>query len=243
MDESARLLQQFEQERRRLHAVAHRMLGSVSDAEDAVQEAWLRFSRSDKGDVENLSAWLTTVIAHISLSMMRSRKRRREQLLDAVDMADLIVTPEPSTDAAYQVELADSTGLALMVVLEALSPPERLAFVLYDIFGVPFDDVATILERSPTAVRQLASRARRRVRGAPVPDRNLRLQRKVADAFFAAAHQGDFEALVAVLYPDAVLRSDGGPGVPLTTVISRAKDAAVGALTFVRLAHCFVLCS
>jgi len=210
MDQQEWLAQRFEEQRPHLRAVAYRMLGSVSEADDAVQDAWLRLSRSDTSEVQNLGAWLTTVVARVSLNMLRSRKARREQPLD-VHVPDPIVDSADGTNPEHEALLADSVGLALLVVLETLSPPERLAFVLHDMFAVPFDEIATILDRSPDAARQLASRGRRRVRGsAPVPDPDLSAQWEVVEAFLAAARDGDFEGLVAVLDPDVVLRADGG---------------------------------
>jgi RNA polymerase sigma factor (sigma-70 family) len=210
VDEQDWLATQFEQHRPHLRAVAYRMLGSLTEADDAVQDAWLRTSRADTGDVENLRAWLTTVVARVALNMLRSRNTRREQPID-VHVPDPIVDSADGTDPEHETLLADSVGLALLVVLETLTPPERLAFVLHDMFAVPFDEIGTILERSPDASRQLASRARRRVRGAaPPPDADLTAQWEVVDAFLAAARGGDFEALVAVLDPDVVLRADGG---------------------------------
>jgi RNA polymerase sigma-70 factor (ECF subfamily) len=206
------LAEQFEEHRSRLRAVAYRMLGSLSEADDAVQDAWLRVSRAETSEVENLGAWLTTIVARVALNMLRSRNSRREQPLD-VHVPDPVIDPADGTDPEHEALLADSVGLALLVVLETLSPAERLAFVLHDMFAVPFEQIAPIVERSPEATRQLASRARRRVRGtAPVPDAPLDEQWKVVDAFLAAARNGDFEALVAVLDPDVVLRADGGPG-------------------------------
>jgi RNA polymerase sigma-70 factor (ECF subfamily) len=187
------------------------MLGSLSEADDAVQEAWLRLSRTDTGAIENLDAWLTTVVARISLNILRSRRSRREEPL-GVHVPDPIVDRADGTDPEHEALLADSVGLALLVVLETLSPPERLAFVLHDMFAVPFDEIAAIVDRSPEATRQLASRARRRVRGeSTVPDADLDTQREVVDAFLAAARDGDFDRLVAVLDPDVVLRADLGP--------------------------------
>jgi RNA polymerase sigma factor (sigma-70 family) len=204
------LAERFEEHRPRLRAVAYRMLGSLSEAEDAVQDAWLRLSRADTREVENLGGWLTTVVARVSLNILRSRRTRREQPLD-VHLPDPIIDPADGTDPEHEALLADSVGLALLVVFESLTPPERLAFVLHDMFGVPFDEIAAIVERSPDAARQLASRARRRVRGsAPAPDADLTAQWKVVDAFVAAARDGDFDALLAVLDPDVVLRADGG---------------------------------
>jgi RNA polymerase sigma factor (sigma-70 family) len=205
------LAERFEEHRTRLRAVAYRMLGSLNEADDAVQEAWLRLSRSDTGDIENLGAWLTTVVGRVSLNMLRSRRSRREEPLD-VRVPDPIVDRADGTDPEHEALLADSVGLALLVVLETLGPAERLAFVLHDMFAVPFDEIAPIVGRSPTAARQLASRARRRVRGAgPVPDADLTAQRTIVDAFIAAAREGDFDALLAVLDPDVVLRADFGP--------------------------------
>jgi RNA polymerase sigma-70 factor, ECF subfamily len=210
MDEREWLADQFEANRTHLRAVAYRMLGSVSEADDAVQESWLRLSRSDTSDVENLRAWLTTVVARVSLDMLRSRKSRREEQLGP-RVPEPVVSREDEVDPEQQALLADSVGLALLVVLETLSPAERLAFVLHDTFGVPFDDIAPLVERTPAAARQLASRARRRVRGAsPIPDVDLSRQREVVDAFLAAARGGDFDALLAVLDPDVVLRVDRG---------------------------------
>jgi RNA polymerase sigma factor (sigma-70 family) len=210
MSDQEWLAEQFEEHRPRLRAVAYRMLGSLSEADDAVQDAWLRVSRADADNVESLGAWLTTIVARVALNMLRSRKIRREQPMD-VHLPDPVVDPADGTDPEHEALLADSVGLALLVVLDRLSPAERLAFVLHDMFAVPFEQVASIVERSPEATRQLASRARRRVRGtAPVPDASLSEQWKVVDAFLAAQRNGDFDALVAVLDPDVVLRADGG---------------------------------
>ncbi|HUA05015.1 MAG TPA: sigma-70 family RNA polymerase sigma factor [Solirubrobacteraceae bacterium] len=210
MAEQEWLAEQFEQQRPRLRAVAYRMLGSLTEADDAVQDAWIRLSRADTSNVENLGAWLTTVVARVALNMLRSRNTRREQSLE-VHVPDPIVDPADGTDPEHEAMLADSIGLALLVVLETLTPPERLAFVLHDMFAVPFESIAAILDRSPEASRQLASRARRRVRGsAPVPDADLSAQWEVVEAFLAAAREGRFEALVALLDPDVVLRADGG---------------------------------
>ena len=204
------LAQRFEEHRPHLRAVAYRMLGSVSEADDAVQDAWIRLSRSETSEVQNLGAWLTTVVARVALNMLRSRKARREQPLD-VHVPDPIVDPADGTNPEHEALLADAVGLALLVVLETLTPPERLAFVLHDMFAVPFEQIATILDRSPDAARQLASRGRRRVRGsAPVPDADLSAQWEVVEAFLAAARDGDLARLVAVLDPDVVLRADGG---------------------------------
>jgi RNA polymerase sigma factor (sigma-70 family) len=205
------LAERFEEHRAHLRAVAYRMLGSLSEADDAVQEAWLRLSRTDTNKVENLGGWLTTVVARVSLNMLRSRNVRREEPI-GVRMPDPIVDRADGTDPEHEALLADSVGLALLVVLETLSPPERLAFVLHDIFAVPFDEIAPIVDRSPEAARQLASRARRRVQGEKtVPDADLETQREVVDPFLAAARDGDFEALLEVLDPDVVLRADLGP--------------------------------
>jgi RNA polymerase sigma factor (sigma-70 family) len=204
------LAERFEEHRRRLRAVAYRMLGSTSEAEDAVQEAWLRLSRSEPGEIANLSGWLTTVVARVSLNMLRSRAVRREEPLSP-RLPDPIVDRADRIDPEHEALLADSVGLALLVVLATLTPPERLAFVLHDMFGVPFDEIAPLIGRSPQAARQLASRARRRVRARPTtPDADVSAQREVINAFLAAARQGDFDALVATLDPDVVLHADGG---------------------------------
>jgi RNA polymerase sigma factor (sigma-70 family) len=228
------LAARFEEHRPHLRAAAYRMLGSVSEADDAVQDAWLRLSRADASGIENLGGWLTTVIARVCLNMLRSR--RREEPL-GVHVPDPIVSRDDGVDPEHQALLADSVGLALLVVLETLGPAERLAFVLHDMFGVPFDEIAPIVDRSPAAARQLASRARRRVQGAPTtPDAGLPAQRAVVDAFFAAAHDGDFDALVAVLDPDVVLRSDGGDARPDNTVeVHGARAVAERAMMFARL--------
>ena len=210
MEQEDWLAREFEDHRPHLRAVAYRMLGSLTEADDAVQDAWLRLTRADRSDVENLRAWLTTVVARVALNMLRSRNTRREQPLD-VHVPDPVVGSADGTDPEHEVLLADSVGLALLVVLETLSPAERLAFVLHDTFGVPFDDIAPLVQRSPEAARQLASRARRRVRGAvPSPDADLPAQWEIVEAFESAARNGDFDALVAVLDPDVVLRADGG---------------------------------
>jgi RNA polymerase sigma factor (sigma-70 family) len=211
MDERDWLAERFEEHRGRLRAVAYRMLGSVSEADDAVQEAWLRLNRSDASEIENLGAWLTTVVGRISLNTLRSHASRREQPLDAVHVPEPIVDRADGTDPEHEALVADSVGLALLVVLETLSPAERIAFVLHDIFAVPFDEIAPIVDRSPEAARQLASRARRRVQAEnTVPDPDLDAQREAVDAFLAAARDGDFDRLVAVLDPDVVLRQDFG---------------------------------
>ncbi|HEX6228920.1 MAG TPA: sigma-70 family RNA polymerase sigma factor [Solirubrobacterales bacterium] len=210
MDERDWLAERFEEHRGRLRAVAYRMLGSVTEADDAVQEAWLRLSRSDADEIDNLGAWLTTVVGRVSLNMLRSRRSRHEEPLE-VRVPEPIVDRADGTDPEHEALVADSVGLALLVVLERLSPAERLAFVLHDIFAVPFEEIATIVDRSPEATRQLASRARRRVRTEnTVPDAGLDAQREVVEAFLAAARDGDFDRLVAVLDPDVVLRADLG---------------------------------
>ena len=207
MDERDWLTERFEQHRPHLRAVAYRMLGSVSESDDAVQEAWLRIRDQDPATVENMRAWLTTVVGRVSLNILRSRRARREKL--SVDVPDPVVSFEED-DLEHEALLADSVGLALLVVLDTLTPAERLAFVLHDVFGVPFADIAAALGRSEAAAQQLASRARRRVRNSPEPDRDLARQRRVVDAFFAASRDGDFDALLEVLDPDVELRIDGG---------------------------------
>jgi RNA polymerase sigma factor (sigma-70 family) len=210
MAERDQLAERFEKCRSHLRSVAYRMLGSLSDAEDAVQEAWLRLSRSDTDSIENLQGWLTTVVGRICLDMLRSRNVRREQPFETY-VPDPIVSRADGGDPEQDALLVDSVGLAMMVVLDALSPAERLAFVLHDMFDVPFDDIAPIVERTPTTTRQLASRARRRIQdSAPAAETNRRSQQAVVDAFLAASRQGDFMALLAVLDPDIVLRADGG---------------------------------
>jgi RNA polymerase sigma factor (sigma-70 family) len=239
MTADERLAERFESQRGRLRGVAYRMLGSLSEADDAVQEAWLRLSRSDEAAIENLAGWLTTVTARVCLDMLRARASRREEALDAapVRMPDPIVSSVTGgPDPEQQALLADSVGLALLVVLETLTPAERLAFVLHDMFGVPFDDIAPIVDRSPQAARQLASRARRRVRGAPTAsDADLPTQRRIVDAFLAAAREGDFEGLLAVLDPDVVLRADAG-ALPLSREVRGARAVASGARQFAALA-------
>jgi RNA polymerase sigma factor (sigma-70 family) len=238
VDEREYLAERFEANRTHLRAVAYRMLGSVSEADDAVQEAWLRLRRSDTAAVENLGAWLTTVVARVSLDMLRSRASRREDPLGP-HVPEPIVSREDGNDPEHEALLADSVGLALLVVLETLSPAERLAFVLHDMFAVPFDEIAPIVGRSPAAARQLASRARRRVRGAsPAADTDLARQRQVVDAFLAAARGGDFEALLAVLDPDVVFRIDRGALRPAASrEIRGAPAVAEQTLTFARLAR------
>jgi RNA polymerase sigma factor (sigma-70 family) len=233
MDEHDLLAERFEEDRARLRAVAYRMLGSPSEADDALQEAWLRLRRSDTSSVENPGGWLTTVVGRVCLDMLRSRRSGREGPLD-VHVPEPIVSHADGIDPEREALLSDSVGLALLVVLEALSPAERLAFVLHDMFGVPFEEIAPIVGRSPGAARQLASRARRRVQGAtPSPEADLTRQREVVDAFLAAAREGDFEGLLAVLDPDVVLRSDGGVvRAGLTREVRGVAAVAEQALTF-----------
>jgi RNA polymerase sigma factor (sigma-70 family) len=236
MQEQEWLAERFEEHRTRLRGVAYRMLGSLSEADDAVQEAWLRLSRADTSAVENLGGWLTTVVARVSLNMLRSRRSRRETPWGP-HVPEPIVDRADGIDPEHEALLADSVGLALLVVLETLSPAERLAFVLHDMFAVPFDEIAPIVDRSPAAARQLASRARRRIRREnTVPDADLDTQREVVNAFLAAAREGDFEALLEVLDPDVVLRADAG-AVPAGAAIEVRGAAAVAgrALTFSRL--------
>ncbi|HEY7623230.1 MAG TPA: RNA polymerase sigma factor SigJ [Solirubrobacteraceae bacterium] len=236
MDENEWLAERFEEHRTHLRAVAYRMLGSVSEADDAVQEAWLRLSRSDANAIENLGGWLTTVVARVSLNVLRARRTRREESFE-VHLPEPIVSRADGVDPEHEALLADSVGLALLVVLETLTPAERLSFVLHDMFAVPFDEIGPMVGRSPTAARQLASRARRRVQGATPPTPDLARQREVVDAFFAAARAGDFDALVAVLHPDVVARSDGGTARPeATAVVHGAEKVARRAAGFARMA-------
>jgi RNA polymerase sigma factor (sigma-70 family) len=236
MNDQDWLAERFETHRSHLRGVAYRMLGSLSEADDAVQEAWIRLSRTDTSDVENMRAWLTTVVGRVCLNMLRSRRTRKEAPLD-VHVPDPIVTPEDGLDPENEALLGDSVGLALLVVLDTLTPAERVAFVLHDVFAMPFDEIAPIVGRSSGAARQLASRARRRVQGAPVPDTDLDGQWAVADAFLAAAREGDFERLLAVLDPDVVLRSDGGVARPrLVSVVRGAEAVATQAMGFRRFA-------
>ena len=222
------LAERFDEQRRHLRAVAYRMLGSLSEADDAVQEAWLRLARSDAAEIDNLGAWLTTVVARVSLNMLRSRANRREQALGPY-VPEPIVGSADGTDPEHEALLADSVGLALLVVLETLTPPERLAFVLHDMFAVPFDEIAPIIDRSPEGARQLASRARRRVQERDtVPDTDLDGQREVVDAFMAAAREGDFERLVAVLDPDIVLRADAGAAMAAASIEVRGAQEVAG---------------
>jgi RNA polymerase sigma factor (sigma-70 family) len=235
MDDKLWPAERFEPNRTHLRAVAYRILGAVGDADDAVQEAWIRLSRSNAGDIENLGGWLTTVVARVSLNMLHSRRTRREEPFDAVHVPEPIVDRVDGTDPEHEALLADSVGLALLVVLERLSPAERLAFVLHDMFAVPFDEIARIVDRSPEAARQLASRARRRVRvEETVPDPDPGTQREVIEAFLVAARDGDFDRLVAVLDPDAVLRADLGPA-PGSGEVRGAEAIARQAVTFSRL--------
>jgi RNA polymerase sigma-70 factor (ECF subfamily) len=275
MDDEDQLAREFETYRAHLRAVAYRMLGSLAEADDAVQESWLRLSRSDSREIENLGGWLTTVVSRVCLDMLRSRKSRREDAFDEgrasgaaragaaagaaragsrpavaggdggtpadyVQLPDPIVGREGAADPEQQVLLADAVGLALLVVLETLPPAERLAFVLHDMFAVPFDEIGPIVGRSPTAARKLASRARQRVQGAAArPDPDLGRQRQVVDAFFAAARDGDFAALVAVLDPDVVLRADAGPGREGSGAVHGARNVAEQAFRF-RAGHRWV---
>jgi RNA polymerase sigma factor (sigma-70 family) len=231
MDEQTLQAEQFERHRGHLHAVAYRMLGSLSEADDAVQEAWLRLNRSDTDAVENLGGWLTTVVGRVCLDMLRARRSRREDYLGTW-LPEPIVAADEAAGPEDEALMADSVGLALLVVLETLSPAERLAFVLHDTFGIPFDEIAPIVGRTPTAARQLASRARRRVRGAaPIPDPDLDRQREVVGAFLAAARAGDFEALVAVLDPDVVFRADSGARRGVLAPAHGPEDVANRVLT------------
>ena len=226
MDEHAWLTERFEEQRPRLRAVAMKLLGSLSEADDAVQETWLRLTRADRDDVANLGGFLTTVVTRVALNMLRAR--RREEPWD-VRVPDPVVTPESGADPEHEAVLGDAVGLALLVVLEELAPAERVAFVLHDLFAVPFEEIAPMLDRSPAAARPLASRARRRVRGQEVtPDPDPGRQRAVVDAFFGAARRGDLAGLVAVLDPDVVLRADGGPAGKRPTVSLRGAGAVAG---------------
>ena len=238
MNEQDRLAEPFEENRSHLRAVAYRMLGSVSEADDAVQEAWLRLGRSDAAAITNLRGWLTTVVARVALDMLRARKSRHEEPM-GVHVPTPIVSRADGLDPEHEALLADSVGLALLVVLETLAPAERLAFVLHDMFAMPFDEIAPIVSRSPAAARQLASRARRRVQGAaPAPDADLNRQRAIVDAFLAASRDGDFDALVAVLDPDVVLRADGGATrASQSTEVHGAAAVAQQALMFQPLAR------
>lgn len=231
------LADRFEEERGRLQSVAYRMLGSLNEADDAVQEAWVRLSQSGTEEIENLSAWLTTIVARVCLNALRSRNRRREEPIE-VHVPDALISPVMGLWPEEEAVLADSVGLALLVVLDTLTPAERLAFVLHDMFGLPFEEIAPLVGRAPAAARQLASRARRRVKGAdvPAPDPDLARQRAAVDAFFQAARGGDFDALVAVLDPEVVLRIDAGADRPAASMVIRgaaavAKQARIGLRT------------
>ncbi|MBN6039058.1 RNA polymerase sigma factor SigJ [Amycolatopsis sp. 195334CR] len=236
MTEHDFLARRFEEHRTHLTAVAYRMLGSLADADDAVQEAWLRLARSAAEDIDNLGGWLTTVVGRVCLDMLRSRRLRREDHLPD-HLPDPVVTDDRA-DPERQALIADSVSLALLVVLESLNPAERLAFVLHDMFGLPFEQIAPIMDRTPAAARKLASRARQRVRGAaPAPDPDPVVQRRVVDAFLAAARGGDLTALMAVLAPDVTLRADGGKALPGGMRVLRGIDAVAGQLaTFQRMA-------
>jgi len=226
------LAERFEQHRGRLRAVAYRMLGSLTEADDAVQEAWLRLARADASGVENLGAWLTTIVARVSLNMLRARHGRPEEPLGPY-VPEPVIDPAEGTSPEHEALLADGVGLALMVVLQELSPAERLAYVLHDMFDMPFDEIAPIVERSPQAARQLASRARRRVRGAALPDGSgLAAQRAAVDAFLAASRDGDFDALIAVLHPDVVYRADRGAAAGGSVEVRGAGTVAGQAAAF-----------
>ncbi|CAL9345673.1 ECF RNA polymerase sigma factor SigJ [Streptomyces sp. enrichment culture] len=237
-EDQERLARSFEEHRAHLKAVAYRMLGSLAEAEDAVQEAWLRLGRVKPGEIDNLGGWLTTVTGRICLDLLRSRTARREQPMDDTFVPDPVIRPLSRVDPEQEALEADSVGIALLVVMETLDPDERLAFVLHDMFAVPFDDIAPVLERTPAATRQLASRARRRVREtAPPSDADATRQRQALDAFRAAARTGDFEALLAVLHPDVVLRADAGAlvqGVAGSKRLQGARSVAESAMLFSR---------
>ncbi|MFF8280539.1 RNA polymerase sigma factor SigJ [Streptomyces lateritius] len=239
MDENDLLAEHFEADRTHLKAVAYRMLGSLSEAEDAVQEAWLKLNRSDVSEVRNLSGWLTTVVGRVCLDMLRSRSSRREDPLEYYVPDPVVRGTDGVRDPEEEALLTDSVGLALLVVLETLGPAERLAFVLHDMFAVSFDEIAPIVDRTPAATRQLASRARRRVQGAaPAPAPDVTRQREVVDAFMAASQGGDFDGLLAVLDPDVVLRADGGKLLAAASKLVRGAEAVVNqALTFARFRH------
>ncbi|MEW9556104.1 sigma-70 family RNA polymerase sigma factor [Nonomuraea sp. NPDC050783] len=239
MNDKNELTTVFEAHRDHLRAVAYRMLGSLSEAEDAVQETWLRLERTDTGDVRNMGGWLTTVVGRVCLNLLRSRRTRGEEPLEPLEprMPDPVVTSAEGMDPEREALLADSVGLALLVVLQTLEPAERLAFVLHDMFAVPFEEIAPVVERTPAATRQLASRARRRVQGATVaPDADLARQREVVDAFMAASRAGDFDALVAVLDPDIVLRADQGGSPRSWLEVRGALEVAGRAFMFRRFA-------
>ncbi len=237
MDERAWLIERFEEHRPRLHAVAYRMLGSLAEADDAVQEAWLRVDRADTSGVENLGGWLTTVVARVCLNLLRSRRHRREEPIDLREF-DSVIAHGAGGDPEQDALMADSVGVALLVVLDTLQPAERLAFVLHDMFAMPFDEIAPMLEKSPAATRQLASRARRRVTGtAPAPDADLTDRRHVVEAFLAATRGGDFEALITLLHPDVVLRADkAAVPTPEPIVMRGAQPVAKGAMAAMKRA-------
>jgi RNA polymerase sigma-70 factor (ECF subfamily) len=225
MTDSKLLATRFEEHRGRLRAIAYRMLGSHSQADDAVQEAWLRLESADSRGIANLGGWLTTVVARVCLHMLRARRSRPEDAF-GLEMPDPVVTGESPADPEQEAVLTDSVGLALLVVLDTLAPAERLAFVLHDLFAVPFADIAPMIDRTPEAARQLASRARRRIRGqAPASDADLSRQREIVDAFFAASRDGEFERLLEILHPDVVLRADGGEQRPSASMIIRGASA------------------
>lgn len=229
--------EQFDAARMHLRAVAYRMLGSHADADDAVQEAWLRFDRTDTGCIQNLDGWLTRVVARVCLNMLRARRARHEVSFDVV-VPDPVVGPTDASSPEHEALVADGVGLAMLVILDTLAPAERLAVVLHDMFAVPFAEIAPMVRRSPTATRKLASRARRRLEAAPRPDSDLERQREVVDAYFAAARDGDLAALVAVLDPDVVMRSDGGEARPRASVVARGSRAVAGhARDFMRMAR------
>jgi RNA polymerase sigma-70 factor (ECF subfamily) len=239
MDERERLTERFEQHRPHLRGVAYRMLGSVSEADDAVQDAWLRIRDQDPHSVENMQAWLTTIVGRVCLNVLRSRKSRPEE--PSVHVPDPVVSLDQAEDPEQAALLAEQVGLALLVVLEQLTPAERLAFVLHDIFAVPFADVARALERSEAAAQQLASRARRRLRGSPAPDRDLARQRRVVDAFFAASRDGNFEALLELLDPEVELRIDGGVLRAEASLLLRGSDAVAAQTTTYSTLYPFVI--
>jgi RNA polymerase sigma-70 factor (ECF subfamily) len=237
MNDQDWLAERFEQHRARLRAVSYRMLGSLSEADDAVQEAWLRLSSADTGRVDDLGAWLTTVVARICLNTLRSRSIRREERVDP-HVPDPILSAVDAVDPADDVVTADSVGLALLIVLDTLGPAERLAFVLHDIFDVPFQEIAPIIDRSEPAARQLASRARRRLRTTTTPDTDLTAQWKLVDAFLSAARDGDFDALLTVLDPDVVRRLDvGTTGLDVPRILRGAQAVASGAISFQELGY------
>jgi RNA polymerase sigma-70 factor (ECF subfamily) len=231
---------EFEEHRARLRAVAYRMLGSTAEADDAVQEAWLRLDRADPGSIDNLGGWLTTVVARVALDMLKARDRRREHPAGSSLPEPVVTDGAQPADPEQEALIADAVGLALLVVLDTLTPRERLAFVLHDMFAVPFGEIAPIVDSTPDAVRQMASRARRRVRGAPAADADLSRQREIVDAFLRAAREGDFEALLALLDPDVVFRHDRGPQRPEQPVVGAeavARQALQGGRVFARLAQ------